>query len=137
MQLHGPLATLLVDLAPEVYGPYLMTDKNEQLVLYVQVLNALYRLMKAALLYYQWFVANIKSIEFELNPYDACITNKTVNEKQLTLLWHVDDIKISHVDKQVVSNFIEWLKKTYKHIFKDRLGAMKVYHGKQHDYLGM
>ena len=72
-----------------------MTDKNGQLVLYVQVLNALYRLMKAALIYYQWFITDINSIQFELNPYNPCITNKTIDRKQLTFLWHVDDIKVT------------------------------------------
>ena len=114
-----------------------MTDKNGQPVFYIWVLNALYRLMKAALLYYQWFIADIKSIQFELNPYDPCIANKIVNKKQLILLWHMDDIKILHMDEQVVSNIIEWLKKTYEHIFEDGLGAIKVSHGKLHDCLGM
>ena len=93
--------------------------------------------MKVAMFYYQWFVANIKLIEFELNPYDPCIANKTINRKQLTLLWNVDDIKISHVDEQVVSDFNKWLKKTYKHIFKDGSGVIKVSHGKLYDYLVM
>ena len=93
--------------------------------------------MKATLLYYQWFITNIKLIQFELNPYNPCITNKTINGKQLTLLWHVDDIKISHIDKQVIFNFIKWLKKTYKHIFEDVSGVMKVSCGKFHIYLGM
>ena len=49
----------------------------------------------------------------------------------------MDDTKISHMDNQVVSNFIEWLKKTYEHIFEDGSGAMKVSCGKRHDYLDM
>ena len=41
------------------------------------------------------------------------------------------------MDEQVVSKFIKWLKKTYEHIFEDGFRAMKVSHGKRHDYLGM
>ena len=37
--------------------------------------NALYGIMRAALLYYQLFVKDIKSIGFEINPYDPCVTN--------------------------------------------------------------
>ena len=41
MQLRGPLATLLVDLAPKVYGPYLKEDKHGHPVLYMHILNAI------------------------------------------------------------------------------------------------
>ena len=35
MRLQGPLAMLLVDLTPEVYGPYLRQDKQGHPVLYI------------------------------------------------------------------------------------------------------
>ena len=43
------------------------------------------------------------TIGFELNPYYPCVSNKTINGKQLTLVWHVDDIKASHVEAEVVT----------------------------------
>ena len=63
--------------------------------------------------------------------------NKIINGKQLTLMWHVDDIKILHINKKVVSDMIVWLKSTYECIFEDGSGAMKVSHRKLHDYLRM
>ena len=36
-----------------------------------------------------------------------------VDKKQHTIRLHVDDLKISHVDKQVNDKFNEWLDKTY------------------------
>jgi hypothetical protein len=48
--------------------------------------------MKAALLYYQRFVPDLKSIGFEINPYDPSVPNKIVQGKQLTVVWHVDDL---------------------------------------------
>ena len=38
---------------------------------------------------------------FEINPYNPCVVNKRVNGKQLTVMWHVDDVKSSHVDSKV------------------------------------
>jgi len=137
MWLQGPLATLLVNLALEVYGPYLKKDKHGHPVLYIHILNAMYGIMKVVLLYYQCFMADIQGISFKLNPYDPCVANKLVDGKELTLVWHVDDIKASHCSKQVVSNYIEWLHKTYKCIFEDRSGALKISWGLMHDYLGM
>ena len=43
---------------------------------------------------------------FKLNPYDACVANKTINGKQCTIVWYVDDNKISHVDANVVTEII-------------------------------
>ena len=71
-------------------------------MLYARALNAIYGIMKAALLFYQKFVGELMTIGFELNPYDPCVTNKTINGKLLTLVWHVDDIKESHVEAEVV-----------------------------------
>ena len=52
-----------------------------------------------------------------------------VRGKILTICWHVDDLKISHVDKNVVTRFIRDLEKIY--------GKCSVSRGKYHDYLGM
>jgi hypothetical protein len=137
MRLRGKLAELLVKVAPKIYTKYIIINAKGQKVLYVKLLNALYGIMKAALLYYLKFVENLESIGFTLNPYDPCVANKIVHGKQLTLVWHVDDVKISHVSPKVVTRMINWINKTYVRIFEDGSGSMKVSRGKKHDYLGM
>ena len=52
-------------------------------------------------------------------------------------MWHVNDIKASHCSKQFITEYIEWLCKSYKCIFEDGSGALKISHGLMHDYLGM
>ena len=42
---------------------------------------------------------------FEINPYDPCVANKMVNGAQCTVYWHVDDLKVFHVDEAVVTTF--------------------------------
>jgi hypothetical protein len=49
-------------------------------------------------------------------------------------MWHVDNLKSSHVDSRVNDNFAQWCEKTYG---SDDLGHVKVVRGKIHDYLGM
>ena len=44
---------------------------------------------------------------FELNPYDMCVANAMINGKQCTIVWYVDDNKISHVDPNVVTDIIK------------------------------
>jgi hypothetical protein len=48
------------------------------------------------------------------------VANKIVNGKQMTLCWHVDDMKVSHFERNKVDNMInKWLRLKYKHLFED------------------
>ena len=133
MQLRGVVAELLIATAPEIYHPFVVME-NGKTVLYVELLKALYGLLKSALLFYKKFLGDIQSQGFEVNPYDPCVANKIVNGKQLTVVWHVDDLKASHVDPKVIDGFIKWLKDKYE---DKEIGLLKATHGKIHNYLGM
>jgi len=39
--------------------------------------------------------------------------NKMVNGSQLTIVWHVDDCKISYIDEEVVTDMLKKLKKKF------------------------
>ncbi len=105
VRIRGPLVDILVSIAPDVYGygPYVSTNKASQKVLLVQCLNAVYRTMVAALLYYKKFVKSIAKHEYKINPYDGCVANKVVKGKQVTICFHIDDSKISHESSAVCS----------------------------------
>ena len=137
LRLRGKLAELLVKVAPKIYTKFVTINRKGQTVLYVKLLNALYGIMKAALLFYLRFVGDLESIGFILNPYDPCVANKLVNGHQLTIVWHVDDLKISHKEPKTVTRMVTWLRRTYERMFDDGSGAMKICRGKLHEYLGM
>jgi hypothetical protein len=71
--------------------------------------KALYGMMKSALLFYRKLVADLRSIGFELNPYDPCVANKVIDGEQMTICWHIDDLFISHKNPDMVTNMIHWL----------------------------
>ena len=127
----------MVATAPEIYKKYVSFNRKGELVLYVETLNALYRIMKAALHFYIKFIANLKSVRFQLNLYDPCVANNIVDGAQLTVVWNVDYLKVSHIDGGVVTRMAAWIKKTYERLFKDGSGAMKLNRGMIHEYLGM
>ena len=52
-----------------------------------------------------------------------------VNGRKLTIFWHVDDIKTSHVDRKMATNTTTWIESIY--------GEMNGSRGKKHNYLGM
>ena len=68
-------------------------------------------------------------MDFLLNPYDTCVANKEINNKQCTIAWYVDDNKISHVDEKFVTYIIEQI--------ENKFGKMTVTRGKEHTFLGM
>ena len=67
-----------------------------------------------------------------MNSYDWCVANKMVDGKQLTIVWHVDDLKISHRDSKVVDIMLDKLDKEY-----GKVGKMTIRRGAVHGYLGM
>jgi hypothetical protein len=128
---------MLLKIAPDVYGPYMTTDKKGVKQIIVQSQNAIYGTMVASLLYYNKFCKTLKRHGFKINPYDPCVANRTVNGKQHTICFHVDDCKLSHEDSKVNDEFIEELRQEYESIFEDGTGKMQVSRGKIHTYLGM
>jgi hypothetical protein len=89
-------------------------------------------MLQAALLFWKDLSGALLEWGFELNKYDRCVANKTINGKQCTILWHVDNLKISHLDENVVSSIIEVLNERY-----GKITPLVVTRGKIHDYLGM
>ena len=131
IKFEGEIAEMLVKMDPKLYRKYIK-DEHGKPVLYVELLKALYGTMRAALLFWKLLSSKLVLWGFEINPYDWCLANKMIDGKQCTILWHVDDLKISHVDAEVVTGIIE--------LMKDEFGKeapLTVTRGKVHDYLGM
>ena len=66
---------------------------------------------------------------FELNPYDKCVANKTVNGKQCTIVWYLDDLKILHMEHVVNMRVIDNV--------REHFGDLKATTGDSHTYLGV
>ena len=86
MRLRRRLTELMAATAPELYKQYITIYCKVNKALYVRTLNAIYGIMKAALLFYLEFVESLTSIGFLLNPYDSCVANKIVDRHQLTVV---------------------------------------------------
>ena len=67
-------------------------------MLYVRLSKALYGLLQSALLFYKKLRVELEDYGIEVNPYDPCVANKVVNGSQMTVTWHMDDLKVSHKD---------------------------------------
>ncbi len=70
-------------------------------------------MMKSAFYIYTKLVKELKEMGFDINLYDPCAANKLVNEKLMTVRWHVDDLMISHVNKGEILKFVKCIKDIY------------------------
>ena len=75
---------------------------------------------------------SLKDLGFERNDYDWCVVNKIINGKQCTIMWHVDDLTISHVDPDIITGIINGLSAKYGCMM-----PLPINLGKIHKYLGM
>lgn len=131
IRLKGDMASIMATIDPEAYKKCVFYEKGKP-VLYFKLLKALHGTMKAAKLFWKRLTTSLQKWGFKLNPYDKCVANKMINGKQYTILWHVGDLKISHVDSTVVDNIIALLNDEY-----GTLQEISENCGKIHDYLGM
>jgi hypothetical protein len=126
---RGRLAELMVKTVPNINQKYVTLDSNNRPVMYVLLQNALYGCLRSALLFYKKLVKDLKGKGFKLNRYDPCTENKMAQGNQFIVLWHVNCLKMSHMEHDEVTSMINWLTGVY--------GDMHVSRGKKHDYLGV
>jgi hypothetical protein len=107
MKIRGKLVDILCEM-DNSYTEY-PTEEHNQSVIYMHVRKALYGVLVSAMLFYRKLRDDLIEQDFEINPYDPCVVNKMHDGKQLTVCWHVDYLKASHQDPQVIDDFIQWL----------------------------
>ena len=131
MRIDGPMADLLMEIDYSMYHPHMVKEKGKP-VIYVELLKALYGALRAACLFWETLSGKLQEWGLTINPYDSCVANKDIDGQQCTITWHVDDLKISHVEEQVVRSIIQKI--------QDNLGQhseLSMHIGKRHNYLGM
>jgi hypothetical protein len=131
VKFEGEIAEMLVKMDPKLYRKYVRNEHGKT-VLYVELLKALYGTLRAALLFWKLLSGKLVSWGFEINPYDWCVANKMINGKQCTVLWHVDDLKISHVSAKVNTTVINMINTKF-----GKEAPITITRGLIHDYLGM
>jgi hypothetical protein len=131
IRLEGPLAMLLTKVDPELYTKFLCKEGKKD-TMYVQLTKALYGTLQAALLFWKDLSGHLIRQGFVLNPYDNCVANKMIEGTQCTIVWHVDDLKLSHLKQEVLEDLINTLNERY-----GKITPLTVTRGDIHDYLGM
>jgi Reverse transcriptase (RNA-dependent DNA polymerase) len=127
MRFTGWVVDLLCEVNPE-YSQFAAYEGKTK-VLYVRCNKAIYRCVVSGMLWYELFSQTLEKHGFTINPYDFCVANATIDGSQCTIVWYVDDTKISHKNPSVVTNIIA--------ILESHFGKMSVSRGARHKFLGM
>jgi len=124
MRLEPVLAGIMVKIDPS-YKDFVRRDGT----MFVQLDKALYGCLEAAKLWYNNIKATLIGGGFTANPKDMCVFNKTVNGVQVTVIMHVDDLKVTSAELEQVESVAKLLTDKYR--------ALTIHRGKVHNYLGM
>ena len=87
--------------------------------------------MRASLLFYRKLRKELEGYGFEVNPYNPCVANKmTDSGKQLTVVWHVDNLMATCENDFELTKFSCYLGRIYG-------PKLSMHTGCKHDYLGV
>ena len=99
-------------------------------MLYLRLSKVVSEVLRAALPFYKRSRSDREDTGFEVNPHDPCGTNKIVKRHQMTVCWHVDDLKVSHKEENEATELAVKFGGLYG-------SKTTIYHAKVHAYLGM
>ena len=109
----GEMVNVVLQIDSEMYKDYVVVERGGR-VMYMELLKALYSTLRAARLFWQKLSKQLIDVwGFTPNKYDNCVVNKTINGHQMTVVWHVDDLKVSHADVKEVDKFIQQMEETF------------------------
>ncbi len=66
-------------------------------------------MLESALAFYKLLREKLEKEAFVVNPYYPCVANEKVIGIQMTVTWHVDNLKVSHVKESKVEKFGDFL----------------------------
>ena len=132
VRFEGEMVDKLLEIDEDLYASYVTEEKGKK-VMYVELLKALYGTLRAAQLFWEKLRTKLVSDwGFTPNRYDSCVVNKEVNGKQLTVAWHVDDLKVSHQDEAALDEFIAMMEEEF-----GKETPLTIARGPIQEYLGM
>ena len=132
VRFQGEMVDNLLEIDHDLYASYVTVKKGKK-VMYVELLKALYGTLWATWLFWETLQAKLVN-DWGVTPnrYDSCMVNKKVDGKQLTVAWHVDNLKVSHEKEEVLDAVNGMMQNEFG---KD--APLSISRGLVQEYLGM
>ena len=106
LKFEGAMVDMICDIGPSFKDNVLVSKRTGKKRLYAKLTKAVYGTLLGAILFYEKLSKQLEEWEFEPNDYDRCTFNKMVNGNQLTVLFHVDNLKCSYMEQYVLDELI-------------------------------
>ena len=106
-----------------------MSYEGKRKVLCLILEKSLCGAVTASICWYELPINTLTDDGYKINPCDSCVANKNAQVKQITIMWHGDDAKMSHANPVVFDEITNLL--------EIHFGKMKVTRGKMHQLLGI
>jgi hypothetical protein len=132
IKFEGAMVSMICDIDPK-YKKDVVYGKNGRKYLYAKLTKAVYGTLLGAILFYEKLSKQLEDWGYVPNCYDRCTFNKMIDGNQITIQFHVDDLKISHMKQSVIDDVLDDLNKKFG-TSKKPLAATT---GDIHDYLGI
>ena len=83
--------------------------KNKRQFFYGELNQAVYGTTLSSVLFYQNLSSQLEKCGSEVNPFYFFTFNRMENGTSITIQFHVDQLKISHVDEDMLEKYIKLL----------------------------
>jgi hypothetical protein len=124
LKFEGKIVSMICDIDPK-YKKNIFYGKNGRKYMYTKLTKAV--------LFNEKLSKQLKDWGYKPNCYDRCTFNKMIDGNQITIQFHLDDLKISHMKQSVVDSVLTDLNNEFG-TTKKPLAATT---GHIHDYLGI
>jgi hypothetical protein len=101
LKFEGAMILMICDIDSK-YSDNIVRGKNGKKYVYAKLTKAVYGTLLGAILFYEKLSKQLIDWGYEPNCYDRCTFNKMIDGNQITIQFHVDDLKISHVKQSVI-----------------------------------
>jgi hypothetical protein len=132
LKFEGAMVSMICDIDPK-YKQNIVYGKNGRKFIYAKLTKAVYGTLLGAILFYEKLTKQLMDWGYEPNCYDRCTFNKMINGNQVTIQFHVDDLKISHTEQSVIDEILSDLNNE----FGTKRKPLAATTGLIHDYLGI
>jgi len=105
MLLEGTVAEMIVKLEPTTYKKHMWYNKHGKAMLYVQLKSPIWDTTSGSVIL-EIAVRVTTGIGIYTKPYDKCVANKNIEGKQCSIIWQLDNLKISHRKKEEVEDIL-------------------------------
>ena len=86
--------------------------------MYAEAKKAIYVALESFLLFWVGGSKILEYMGYHRNKYDWCFMKKIVNDKQCTIPWQIDNLKMLHIDYNIFSGVLSYVDAKYGKIEK-------------------